>query len=69
MTTREQLILELQQVPDEVVQAVFDFLHRIQKTQQTHPLAGFAGILSDAEALELQQSIQENCRRVEIDEW
>jgi len=67
MTKREQLIQELEQVPDDVVQTVLDFLHQVQGIGKTHPLARFAGILSDAEAADLHQVIATDCRQVERD--
>lgn len=69
MTNREQLIQELEQAPDELVQTVLDFLHRVKATRQRHPLAKFAGILSDSEAQELQDAIATDCRQVDLDEW
>ncbi|MBO1048255.1 hypothetical protein [Anabaena sp. AL09] len=68
MTNREQLIQELEKAPDDLVQMLLDFLHRVQATRKDHPLAKFAGILSDAEAAEIKQSIAE-CRRVDAKEW
>jgi hypothetical protein len=64
MTNREQLMQELEQAPDELVQTVLDFLHRVQATRTNHPLAKFAGILSDSEAEELQRTIAADCRQV-----
>lgn len=69
MTNREQLIQELEQAPDGLVEVMLDFLHRVKATRQTHPLAKFAGILSDTEAAELQQSIASECRQVDMNEW
>ncbi|BAZ30774.1 hypothetical protein NIES4074_32360 [Cylindrospermum sp. NIES-4074] len=69
MTNREELIQELEQAPDDVVQTLLDFLHRVKATRKAHPLAKFAGILSDAEAAELKQSIATECRRVDANEW
>ncbi len=69
MTNREQLIHELEQAPDELVQTMLDFLHRIKATRKSHPLAKFAGILSDSEAEELQQAIAKECRQVDLNEW
>lgn len=69
MTNREQLIQELEQAPDELVQIMLDFLHRIKATRKSHPLAKFAGILSDSEAEELQQAIAKECRQVDLNEW
>ena len=69
MTSREQLIQELTEVLDELVKAVLDFLHRVKTTRIHHPLAKFAGILSDAEAADLQNSIRDNCRQVDVNEW
>ena len=68
MTNREQLIQELEQAPDELVETVLEFLHRVKATRE-HPLRKFAGILSDSEAAELQQSITADCRQVDLDEW
>jgi len=67
MTNREQLIQELEQAPDDLVQAVLDFLHRAKATRASHPLAKFAGILSDDEAQELKQAIA-NCRQLDENE-
>lgn len=69
MSNREQLIRELEQAPDDVVQAVLDFLHRVKAIHKNHPLAKFAGILSDSEAEELQQTITTECRQVDLHEW
>ncbi|MBD2501200.1 hypothetical protein [Anabaena azotica] len=69
MTSREQLIQELAEVPDELVEVMLDFLHRVKKTHSHHPLAKFAGILSDDEAADLQQAIQADCRQVDLNEW
>jgi len=69
MTNREQLIAELEQTPDDLIPVVLDFLHRVKATRETHPLKKFAGILSDAEAEELQQVISNDCRQVDVDEW
>ncbi|NCS33913.1 MAG: DUF2281 domain-containing protein [Microcystis aeruginosa G11-01] len=69
MTSREQLIKELTEVPDDLVQEVLDFLHRVKITRIHHPLAKFAGILSDTEAADLQNVIRDNCRQVEVNEW
>ena len=69
MAKREQLIQEIEQVPDDLVQPVLDFLHRLKAVRQEHPLAKFAGILSDAEAEELQRTIATDCRQVDVNEW
>lgn len=68
MTKREQLIQELEETPDDIVQLLLDYLHRVKATRTEHPLAKFAGILSDAEAAEIKQSIAE-CRQVDKNEW
>jgi len=65
MTTREQLIQELEQASDDLVQVMLEFLHRVKAMRQQHPLAKFAGILSDVEAAELQQTIALGCRQVD----
>ncbi len=69
MTTREQLLQELEQASDDLVQVMLEFLHRVKAIRQQHPLAKFAGILSDAEATELQQTIVLGCRQVDDHEW
>ena len=56
MTNREQLIQELEQAPDDLVQTMLDFLHRVKAIRKSHPLAKFAGILSDSEAEEIHVS-------------
>lgn len=69
MTNREQLIQELEQAPDDLVQTVLDFLHRVKAIRRNHPLAKFVGILSDSEAEELQRAIATDCRQVDVNEW
>jgi hypothetical protein len=69
MTNREQLIAELEQAPDELIPVVLDFLHRVKAVRKNHPLGKYAGILSNAEAEELQQVITKDCRQVDINEW
>ncbi|MGB5634144.1 MAG: hypothetical protein WBM44_10500 [Waterburya sp.] len=69
MTNREQLIQELEQVPEDLVETVLDFLHRVKATRKKDPLAKFAGIFSDSEAEELQQAITTECRQVDVNEW
>ncbi|BAY34991.1 hypothetical protein NIES2107_69020 (plasmid) [Nostoc carneum NIES-2107] len=69
MTNREELIQEIEQAPDDIVQSVLDFLNRVKATRKIHPLAQFAGILSDVEAEEIRQSIVAECRQVDINEW
>ncbi len=69
MTNREQLIQEIEQAPDDLVQTLLDFFHRAKAIREQHPLAKFAGILSDAEAEELQQAIRKECRQVDLNEW
>jgi hypothetical protein len=63
MTNREQLIQEIEQASDDLVQSVLEFLHRVKAIRKPHPLAKFAGILTDAEAEELRQSVAD-CRQV-----
>ena len=66
---REQLIQELTEVPDELILVMLNFLHRVKETQINHPLARFVGILSDAEAAELDVIIKLECRQVDVNEW
>lgn len=68
MTNREQLIQELEKTPDDIVKLLLDYLYRVKATRKDHPLAKFAGILSDAEATEIKQSIAE-CWQVDKNEW
>ncbi|MGV0106486.1 DUF2281 domain-containing protein [Nostoc sp. DSM 114160] len=63
MTSREQLIQEIAELPDELVKVMLDFLHRVQTTRSHHPLAKFVGILSDDEAADLQKAIQTDSQR------
>lgn len=69
MTEREQLIQELEQAPDDLVQTMLEFLHRVKAARAKHPLAEFAGILTNEEAEELQRTIAAECRQVDLDEW
>ncbi|MEA5515516.1 hypothetical protein [Nodularia sp. UHCC 0506] len=69
MTNRDQLLQELEEAPDDIVEMLLDFLHRVKATRKDHPLAKFAGILSDAEAAELKHSITAECRQVDANEW
>ncbi len=69
MNNREQLIQELAEIPEELVVVMLNFLHRIKINQSPHPLAKFVGILSDAEAADLQAAIKSECRQVDVDEW
>ena len=69
MTDREKLIQELEQAPDDLVQTMLDFLHRVKAVRKNHPLAKFAGIISDSEAEEIQQLITTECRQVDVNEW
>jgi hypothetical protein len=69
MTNREQLIQELEQAPDDLVQTMLDFLHRVKAVRQKHPLAKFAGILNDSEAEELQRAVATECRQVDLNDW
>ncbi|NJL82513.1 MAG: DUF2281 domain-containing protein [Chloroflexaceae bacterium] len=69
MTNREQLIQEIEKAPDDLVQTVLNFLHRVKATRKNHPFAKFSGILSDSEAEELQRTIMADCRQVDLNEW
>jgi hypothetical protein len=69
MTNREQLIQELEQAPDDLVETVLNFLHRIKATRKQHPLEKFVEILSDSEAEELQRTIVADCRQIDLNEW
>jgi len=69
MTKREELIQELEQSPDDLVQVILDFLHRVKAVRKYHPLAKFTGILSDSEAEDLQRTITAECRQVDLHEW
>ncbi|NEP13689.1 MAG: hypothetical protein F6K14_26510 [Symploca sp. SIO2C1] len=69
MTNRELLIQELEQAPDDLIQIIQDFLDRVKAIRTNHPLAKYAGILSDLEADELKQTITTECRQVDLNEW
>jgi hypothetical protein len=45
MTNRKKLIQELKQAPNELVQTVLDFLHRVKTIHKNHPLEKFVGII------------------------
>ncbi|MCC5641144.1 DUF6364 family protein [Nostoc sp. CHAB 5844] len=52
---------------------ITNFLRELPETdltsQDEHPLAKFAGILSDSEAKELQRVIAKEFEQIEINEW
>jgi hypothetical protein len=48
---------------------MLDFLHGVQTTRTHHPLAKFAGVLSDVEANELRRAIKADCRQLDLNEW
>jgi hypothetical protein len=54
-TTPQSCLYE--QAPDDIVQSVLDFFRRVKATRKTHPLAKFAGILSDVEAKDLKRAM------------
>jgi hypothetical protein len=66
MTNCEPLIQELEHAPEDLVQTVLDFLHRVKAIRKDYPLAKFVGILSDLEAEELQRAITTDCRQVDV---
>jgi hypothetical protein len=37
MVIREQLIQELEKTPDDIVQLLLDYLHRVKATRKDHP--------------------------------
>ncbi|TVP61868.1 MAG: DUF433 domain-containing protein [Nodularia sp. (in: Bacteria)] len=55
--------IERNQIPNELVHPA------VKPIREDHPLAKFAGILSDAEAAELKHSITAECRQVDANEW
>ena len=69
MTDREQLIHELEIAPDELVQSVLGFLNQVKTARPLHPLSKFVGILNDAEATALKDSIAAEFRQVDRNEW
>ena len=69
MTNREQLIQELKQTPDDLVEILLEYLHRIKAIDKHHPLAKFASILRDSKAEELRQTIAKEFRQVDLNEW
>ena len=74
MTSREQLIQEIEQAPDDVVQQVLDFFNRInfkqrKVKQNAHPFDEFIGMISDEEAAEMISVIKADCRQVDLSEW
>lgn len=68
MTNREQLMQKLEKAPDETINTVIDFLRRFEATKPVHPLAKFAGTLSDEDAEEMQKIVATE-RKVDMNEW
>ena len=63
MTKREQLIQELEKEPDGTIEIVLEFLQRVKAPQPAHPLARFAGMISDEKAEEFKSIIAAERRR------
>jgi hypothetical protein len=68
MTLKDQILQELEQVPETVLQAVLDFLQFVkQREAQNSSAEGFgqfAGILSDTEAAAIQRIVAEEFEQI-----
>ena len=70
---QEELLKEIDQLPPALQRRVLDFARALaDSTPQGVPgdtLLQFAGIMSPAEADEFLRSIEEDCERVDPNEW
>jgi len=71
MSDREQLIQEITQAPDDLVQAVLEFLHQAKAIRAKHPaqkptLASFVGALQNSPSFQGNPLIIQHQIR---DEW
>jgi hypothetical protein len=70
---REELLKEMEQLPPAMQRRVLDFARAMaESTPQGTPgkeLLQFAGIMTPAEADEFLRSIEEDCERVDPNEW
>jgi hypothetical protein len=70
---REELIKEIEQLPPAIQRRVLDFARALADSiPQGVPgseLLQFAGIMSPSEADEFLRSIDEDCERVDPNEW
>ncbi|MCU0552773.1 MAG: hypothetical protein MUC48_25870 [Leptolyngbya sp. Prado105] len=71
MTAKQRLIQGIEQAPDPLIEKVLDSLLKAKSARNRpssiHPLAQFAGILSDDEAQELQVTIANEWKLVTDD--
>jgi hypothetical protein len=70
MTAKQRLIQEIEQASEPLIEVVLDFLLRTKAesnpVDSVHPLAKFAGILSDEEAQELQVTIADEFAKINV---
>jgi hypothetical protein len=72
-TIQNALLREVEQLPPRLQQKVVDFAHSLaESTPRGTPgrqLLSFAGILSPEEAKAMTDAIEEDCERVDPNEW
>ena len=73
MTTKELILLELEQLPETLLKAVLDFLIFLRPKQpqsvSDKPWMQFVGILDDAEAQEIQDVVTQEFEQVDLNAW
>ncbi len=73
MTAKQRLIQEIEQAPEPLIEQVLDFLLKTKAERNgvnsVHLLAEFAGILSDDEAQELQVTIANEFKKIDVNGW
>jgi len=72
MAKLQEIFEELKTLPPEQLESVADYVHRLHYTSQQERKAALrsnAGSLSDQEAAELTQIIEEGCEQVDEQNW
>jgi hypothetical protein len=70
---REKVTHQLEMLPDDAIESVLQFITSLehQKIQGIpgSKLMKFAGIINTEDAELMLQAVEQDCRRVDIDEW
>lgn len=69
----ERVTHQLEMLPDDFIDRVLEFIttlkSRVVKGTPGIKLMKFAGIISAEDAEQMMHAIEQDCRRVDIDEW
>jgi hypothetical protein len=72
MSTLEMIVEELKTLPPPKLEEAATLIHRLRedvKTERRAALRRSASLLREADGVELERIIEENCERVDSREW